>query len=332
MGFEEFDPDQVRGNISLEGEFLISKENGNKFQFGKLEIPTLESLRSRSILLSSFESVIKFEQVVANVQELHKTQANATFQAASQFNLLEMVNPDVSPEWGVDGYENDHTQGPACAIACGAGTIYRNYFVKIGDQIGQSRELQIDCLDKIGNYFCNEENGLWEMKNGYAFPSRNGLRKITKVINGLTPHEYETLKSRLRVGIQKNAEVTISENRHTLTQVYCSALPIRYTDIDRSEWEAFARLILEGLYEATFYAALENYKSTGNGELYLTLVGGGAFGNPIAWILDAISKSILKFRSAPLKVKIVSYGGRNQKIDKCLRELEVASGMKPEKP
>jgi len=54
---------------------------------------------------------------------------NALFQAASQFNLLEMIVPHISPEQGVDRYENDFTQGPACAIACGAGTIYRNYFV-----------------------------------------------------------------------------------------------------------------------------------------------------------------------------------------------------------
>lgn len=45
------------------------------------------------------------------------------FQVASQFNVLEMVSPDVGPEAGVTIYENDHTQGPACAIACPAGTV-----------------------------------------------------------------------------------------------------------------------------------------------------------------------------------------------------------------
>ncbi|MCK5683507.1 hypothetical protein KAJ27_05280 [bacterium] len=53
------------------------------------------------------------------------------FQVASQFNLLEMVSPGVTPEEGVGRYEHDHTQGPACAIACGVGTIYRNYFEAI---------------------------------------------------------------------------------------------------------------------------------------------------------------------------------------------------------
>ena len=34
----------------------------------------------------------------------------------------------MTPEDGVTGYAWDKTQGPCCAIACGASTIYRNYF------------------------------------------------------------------------------------------------------------------------------------------------------------------------------------------------------------
>ena len=39
----------------------------------------------------------------------------------------------MTPEDGVTRYKDDPTQGPACAIAAGAATIYRNYFVPIGD-------------------------------------------------------------------------------------------------------------------------------------------------------------------------------------------------------
>ena len=90
-------------------------------------------------------------QIVANVQDLHtdKNNAGALFQVASQFNLLEMVSPDITPEQGVDGYEFDHTQGPACAIAAGAGTIYRNYFVNVNGEVGQTASNQIDCLSEI---------------------------------------------------------------------------------------------------------------------------------------------------------------------------------------
>jgi hypothetical protein len=32
------------------------------------------------------------------------------------------------PEHGVTVYAGDPTQGPACALACAAGSVYRNYF------------------------------------------------------------------------------------------------------------------------------------------------------------------------------------------------------------
>ena len=75
--------------------------------------------------------------MVGNIQSFHQDPSNsgALFQAASQFNLLEMVGPQISPEKGIGIYELDYTQGPACAIACGAGTIYRNYFVPVNRKI-----------------------------------------------------------------------------------------------------------------------------------------------------------------------------------------------------
>ncbi len=95
-----------------------------------------------------------------------------------------MVSPDVTPEHGVGIYENDFTQGPACAIAAGAGTIYRNYFAVISDQVGQSARNQIDCLADIGVALGNSEQELWEMRNGYALASREGLIGITRILSG----------------------------------------------------------------------------------------------------------------------------------------------------
>ena len=34
----------------------------------------------------------------------------------------------MTPEDGVTRYKDDPTQGPACAIAASAATMYRNYF------------------------------------------------------------------------------------------------------------------------------------------------------------------------------------------------------------
>jgi hypothetical protein len=66
-----------------------------------------------------------FEDVHGDISLFIRNKAleGSLFQVASQFNVLEMVSPDVGPEAGVTIYENDHTQGPACAIACPAGTV-----------------------------------------------------------------------------------------------------------------------------------------------------------------------------------------------------------------
>ena len=91
---------------------------------------------------------LSLREVVADVKHLHQQPSNAgaLFQVASQFNLLEMAHPTITPEQGVGIYEGDETQGPACAMAAGAGTIYRNYFVVVNGHPGQTTTSQIDCL------------------------------------------------------------------------------------------------------------------------------------------------------------------------------------------
>jgi hypothetical protein len=314
-GFVEKNPNQVRENLTLDGEYLISKINGKRYKYGRLEISTLSELKATSPILSDYSGQLTLSEVVGNIQDFHCVSGNngALFQAASQFNLLEMVSPNVTPEQGIGIYEHDYTQGPACAIACGAGTIFRNYFVKINGQIGQTANNQVDCLDEIGSALGNENNLLWTMQNGYALATKEGLQNITKVIKALSPQGYEALKDKLKIGIQWNTEVTIANNQ-AVTQVYCSALPVAYSSLHADLWEVFARLILEATYEATFYTALKNFTQTGNARVFLTLVGGGAFGNRTEWIFDGINKAMDKFKNTPLDVKMVSYGRSDSEV------------------
>lgn len=320
MGFEDTKYAEVQKNIRVKGNKIVSLVNGNSYQYGKLEILSLQELKINSPLREVYEGSIQVSQIVANVRDLHNDEnnKNAVFQAASQFNLLEMIGPHISPENGVDRYERDYTQGPACAIACGAGTIYRNYFVKLNGLTGQTIHNQIDCLDEIGGQLRNKELNLWNMRNGYALPSNQGILHINKTILCLTKTQREDLKEKLKVGIQSNTEVTSSINAHLVTQIYCSALPVSYSQIDPILFETFSRLILEATYEATFYTALRNLDKNGSNKLYLTLVGGGAFGNRKEWILDAIALAISKFKSTPLDVKIVSFSRIDEKINEKL--------------
>lgn len=312
-GFSEESPDQVRKLLTVKGDELLSSINGKKYRIGKLETPSLSELRTRVNDLQLPKGRIRFTEIVASVQELHADVGNqdALFQAASQFNLLEMVGPQITPEKGIANYENDFTQGPACAIACGAGTIFRNYFVPLDNQIGQTADKQIDCLQDIGKLFNNPELELWKMSNGYALISQYGILHLNSILSKQSTDEYEQTKQALRIGIQSNTQVTILGCSHPVTQVYCSALPVSYSQLESAYLKRFAFLILDATYEATILASLINHRDTGSNKVFLTLVGGGAFGNDIEWILDAIDKTLSKYSNYDLDIKLVSYGSSN---------------------
>lgn len=322
-GFKEESPENVRNNLEINGNEFVSLVNSRKFSFGKLEIPTLAELKKQNKKIKKYNGIIQVKEIVADVQELHcqVENANSLFQAASQFNLLEMVNPSVTPEQGIDRYEFDYTQGPACAISCGAGTIYRNYFAEVNGQIGQTANNQIDCLDLIGKALDNENLNLWKMQNGYAMVNQNGLLAINKIIANLTETERENLKEKLKTGIQWNTEVTKSDTKHKVSQIYCSALPVAYSHIESFYWEPFARIILEATYESALYAGVLNMENNNSNKVFLTLVGGGAFGNEEHWILESLQKAIRKFKNVPLDIRIVSYGKSNPNLMKCINEI-----------
>lgn len=322
-GFDELSPDNVRKNIVVVGKTLKSLASGKTVTSGLLETPSLGDLRGRIGSEQGNGSKLSVREVVADVQNLHTDASNAgaLFQVASQFNLLEMVSPNKTPELGVGIYEADYTQGPACAIAAGAGTIYRNYFASVNGQIGQSRNNQIDCLADLGTELGNTESCLWEMQNGYAMASRDGLIEITKRLRTANDAERDALRKLLRIGIQWNTQVTLKGSDQLVSQAYCSALPVAYSNHSPGLWEDFARLVLEASYEATFCAAILNSQRTGNNRVYLTLVGGGAFGNETHWIMDAIARALRIYKDWDLDVAVVSHGRSNKSVQQLIKQF-----------
>ena len=320
-GFLEESPEQVRKNLSIEGPILKSRVNGKAHRCGTLETPTLAELRERVHSDESTSGRLSLHEVVADVQQLHTDKANAgsLFQVASQFNLLEMVAPDVRPEDGVSRYAYDHTQGPACAIAAGAGTIYRNYFVECNGRTGQSADNQIDCLADIGAALHNKNNRLWQMRNGYALASREGLHEINDKLKAASESEIDALRKLLRIGIQWDTEVTLDNTGHLVTQAYCSALPVAYLKHPPELWSRFAQLILEAAYEATVCAGVLNFLKGNNNKIYLTLLGGGVFGNEPKWITKAIFRALQRYKTRDIEVCIVSYRSPDPNIQKLIQ-------------
>ena len=108
----------------------------------------------------------------------------------------------------------------------------------------------------------------------------------------------------VRVGWQADTQVTLGSAAHLVHQVYASALPIAYAREPVADWEPFARLVLEASYAATLSIAAQ----TATRRVFLTRLGGGAFGNPPGWITDAIAAALDAYASADLDVTLVSYG------------------------
>ena len=132
-------------------------------------------------------------------------------------------------------------------------------------------------------------------------------------------HGIDELRDVIRIGIHRGVQVTDVEDLHLVSQAFCSALPVSYTNIPSERWKPFAVLALEGAYEATVWAAVVNAHSCGSNVLFLTRLGGGAFGNEPQWIHDALRRALKKVVGVGLDVRIVSY----QKPDAALERLAV---------
>ncbi len=121
--------------------------------------------------------------------------------------------------------------------------------------------------------------------------------------------------------MQTNTQVTLAGCEHSVTQVFCSALPVSYGQPPAHLWEQLARLVLGASYEATLLAAALNAARSGNATVYLTLVGGGAFGNPFAWLAESILAAIAKNPNLGLDIKFVSYQRPDEGISGMLTQL-----------
>lgn len=311
MSFQEA---KAHFSVSEDHSTLFSHVNHRSFPIGQFSTPSLAELREELCVLLKESDATEFFHVpslefrhiaVADALSLHAQHPNAIIQAASQFNCLEFPNPRITPEDGIEQYSSDGTQGPACALACAAGTLYRNYFAQTGDnQINNLRDLEL-ALDNDNQHF-------FEVRNGYTFSSSaDRLLALNEHLVGFSSAERDHLRGLIRVGRHENVGVTflsrfIEPPAYALplnvTQVYCSALSISYSQHPTPcLWSSLARLVLEACYESTLLIAaialLKDMQTDSRGrhrEVYLSFIGGGVFGNDMSWITAAIARSLQK--------------------------------------
>lgn len=205
-------------------------------------------------------------------------------------------------------------EGPACAIAAGAATIYRNYFAPVAGGVGQTRERQIDGLADMGAALSGAlgrpVGALWSLRNGYALGTSEGLAAIGDHLRSSSEGERDRLRALLRIGVHADVEVTDggSADRPRVSQAFGSALPVAYSRQAASLWAPFAQLVLEAAYEATLWAGVLNARRGASNIVLLTRLGGGAFGAADAWIDAAMTRALTLARDFALDVRLVSYG------------------------
>lgn len=325
-GFVERPYDETRQALQVRDRRLVST-TGETWGMGSFSMPSLAELRASSPPLPG---TLSMSTLSGDARALHRDPRfnGALFQVASQFNMLEMVGPSVTPEQGVTRYSGDPTQGPACAMAAGAATIYRNYLVPVGDQTGQTRDRQLDGLADLGDAL-SELTGLpvdrlWQMRNGYALGDVAGLTAVNEALAGLDADATDRLRSRLRIGVHHNVEVTdvADEPRPVVSQAFCSAVPVSYSGVSADVWAPLAQLVLEAAYEATLLAGVANASKGGSNIVLLTFVGGGAFGNRMEWITAAIRRAAQLHAESDLDVRLVSFGSPSREVSQLAEEFK----------
>ena len=300
FGFREADWAATQARFSVRGEHLRSRVNDRSFRVGRFTTPSLSELRlgvaeARADGLLGGRATTVRHEAIGDVLELHARPENsgAMFQVASQFNCLEFVNSEVTPEHGVTGYAFDPTQGPACSLAAGAATVYRNYFAPVGGEIGQRAYRQIDNLDGLAAAL-GPPDAYWTVRNGYTHSDRARLAALDEA---LTRHDRDDLLGHVKIGVHAGVGVTFVRRYEepagepVVSQAFCSAISCAYTDLPRRSWRPLATLVLDATYEATLLAAaLDAARGNGSGRVWLTFIGGGVFGNDDAWIASAIRR------------------------------------------
>lgn len=328
FGFAEGPYGETQARFALEGEAL--RAPSGRFGAGRFATPSLAELREAARGLRP--GALRVEHVATgDILETHARPENAgaMFQAASQLNCLEFADPNETPEDGVTQYAFDPTQGPACSLACAAATVARNYLVEVDGQVGQTRERQINNLAGV-QAALGDAGELIDVVNGYTFSSPERLVALGEAIAAA---DRDALMGELRIGVHANVEVTFASRferpaaPQRVSQAFCSALSCGYASGTLHQWQPIAKLVLDAAYEATLLAAIVDAEREGSGRVWLTFLGGGAFGNAPPWIHHAMGRALGRCADRDLEVLVAHHRAVDEE---ARRGVEEAMGPTPQ--
>ena len=215
--------------------------------------------------------------------------SGATFQVASNFNGVEGISEEIypnSPDFATH-YIYDFTQGPSASISAGPSAIARIYAAFYDPGIDpqlwpQTERRQVRMLEAFPYV---------SVLNGYAVIDDLAYQEMNESIDAHVGQVF--------VGVQRNTQVTYSKRADgffscaprsaKVHQVFCAALNLKQGAagaMTKAHPNALkvATVLLRAAYQCTYLSAIANQSQ----ELFLTMLGCGAFGNDQETVFDEI--------------------------------------------
>jgi len=252
--------------------------------------------------------------VDVSVLQCAKENEGCMFQAASNFNGVECISEHSTPDSPnfTTNYYYDHTQGPAASISAGSAAITRVHaaFYDAGKnpkEWGQTSKHQVEMLGDVSEYY--------SVTNGYVCNTKNNT--LLPLDN---PEAMKQIEGRVKVLLHANVDAMYGQFDYDsidycapqkICQTFCAAMNLQqgmsgmrnrqYPDSPEK-----ARLLLRAAYRGTYYGA-EMY---GCKKIFLTLIGGGVFGNDQGDIMEAICSTheeICQFNKCIEEVHVVFF-------------------------
>jgi hypothetical protein len=287
---------------------------------------------------------------VAALQASLTTEDRAMVQVASNFNCLEVASEHVRPNCGflVDGASTDVTQGPAAVFGTLSAYLWRAHFCipghtqvveleggleerrSYGSQTGGvSAETNINLLRDVRE-FC-----------GVPITGKLRLTGDEKVV----PEELQQFVDRVRVGLHTDCPVMFGRKGRRIFPLHPAAqplidhvlsasvdmrrpgFPLRGQDAEALRLKtgtkdapllSLCRGLLRAAYEGAYLAARLRQSRV----LYLTLVGGGSFANPLPLIVQEIARAHDMYAGPCLKhVVLCVYSAKQaEQVRRLLRD------------
>lgn len=339
---------------NAQGDYWVKNINTNREWYaGKFETASIQELRDaidarppkvirgtkrrRVANAGTFNVIAGFDPV--NLTEAQQKRCNVTalqanpahmravFQVASNFNCLEGAGPDLT------NYTHARAQGELAAISALPGTIMRRYGLG-----------PIDLLSNLPQV-------AFRLRGVGVSKHLDFTRTATRAIAEAATFNY----MRVKVGIHFETDVTFglvkagargAVRHHTtcrhygdndgrnqnIMQIYTSAVnlhlnaPRHFTPAEYANIETISQKMLKASYEGTLLAAAlhgeQPEEDNKQQEVFLTLMGCGAFDNKLEWVADALEDLVDDIQELNLKVTLLVFDGSVAGMDDFLPRME----------